>query len=122
MFLFDTNVLIYYRAGRKEVVNFIEKHKEGLFFIPTIVIAEFLSYPLIDKETIAKFEELLKELIIVNLDETIAKEAANLRRRYKIKLYDAIIAASCIISGATLLTYNLRDFKKIKELKIIKPE
>ncbi|MGC8981587.1 MAG: PIN domain-containing protein [Minisyncoccia bacterium] len=113
---------MYYRAGKKEVVNFIEKHKEDLFLIPTIVIAEFLSYPLIDEETILKFEALLKELIIVNLDETIAKKAANLRRKYKIKLYDAIVAASCIVTKSTLLTYNLKDFKKIKELDLIKPE
>ena len=122
MFLFDTNVLIYYRAGKKEIVNFIEKHKQDLFFIPTIVIAEFLSYPLIDIPTIKEFDSLLKDLIIVNLDETIAKKAAFLRRQYKIKLYDAIIAASSIITQTILLTYNVKDFEKIKELKFLKPE
>jgi predicted nucleic acid-binding protein len=51
MFTFDTNVLIYYFQGRKSTIDFIREHKFDLFFIPSIVITEFLSYPLISKET-----------------------------------------------------------------------
>ncbi len=121
MFLLDTNFLIYYRAGRLSTVNFMEENKNSIFYITTIVIAEFLSYPLIDQKTISQFNDLLKVLIIVNLDETIARYAAELRRKQNIKLYDAIIAASAIITNSTLLTYNIKDFKKIKELKMLAP-
>jgi predicted nucleic acid-binding protein len=37
------------------------------------------------------------------------------------KLGDAIIAATAIYYNSPLLTFNIRDFKKIKELKLISP-
>jgi predicted nucleic acid-binding protein len=121
MFTFDTNTLIYYFQGRKSTVDFIREHKFDLFYIPSIVITEFLSYPLISKETEKLFLELVKSIIIINLDLEIAQHAGYLRRKYKIKTVDAIIASSAILTNTTLLTYNIEDFKKIKELKIISP-
>jgi len=121
MFTFDTNTLIYYFQGRKSTVDFIREHKFDLFYIPSIVITEFLSYPLISKETEKLFLELVKSIIIINLDLEIAQHAGYLRRKYKIKTVDAIIASSAILTNTTLLTYNIQDFKKIKELKIISP-
>jgi predicted nucleic acid-binding protein len=121
MFTFDTNTLIYYFQGRKSTVDFVKEHKFDLFFIPSIVITEFLSYPLISKETEKLFLELVKSIIIINLDLEIAQHAGYLRRKYKIKTVDAVIASSAILTNTTLLTYNIEDFKKIKEVKIISP-
>jgi predicted nucleic acid-binding protein len=121
MFTFDTNTLIYYFQGRKSTVDFVREHKFDLFFIPSIVITEFLSYPLISKETEKLFLELVKSIIIINLDLEIARYAGYLRRKYKIKTVDAVIASSAILTNTTLLTYNIEDFKKIKELKIVSP-
>jgi predicted nucleic acid-binding protein len=121
MFTFDTNALIYYFQGRKSTVDFIREHKFDLFFIPSIVITEFLSYSLISRETERLFLEMVQSMIIINLDLEIAKYAGYLRRKYKIKTVDAVIASSVIFTNTTLLTYNTEDFKKIKELKIISP-
>jgi len=121
MFTFDTNALIYYFQGRKSTVDFVREHKFDLFFISSIVITEFLSYPLISRETERLFLEIVKSMIIINLDLEIAQHAGYLRRKYKIKTVDAVIASSAIFANTTLLTYNIEDFKKIKELKIISP-
>ena len=51
-------------------------------------------------------------------DETIDK-TIDLRKKYKIKLPDAVIAATAIINNFTLITHNVRDFQKIMELQII---
>jgi predicted nucleic acid-binding protein len=50
MFTLDTNIVIYYAAGKKEVIDFMEKNKNSIFYLPSIVIAEFLSYPLKELE------------------------------------------------------------------------
>ncbi len=55
MFTFDTNALIYYFQGKERLVNFIKEHKDDLFFIPSIVITEFLSFPSLDKESEKNF-------------------------------------------------------------------
>jgi predicted nucleic acid-binding protein len=51
----------------------------------------------------------------------IAEIGGMLRSKYKIKLPDAIIAATAIYYNSPLLTFNVRDFKKIKEFKMISP-
>ena len=51
-------------------------------------------------------------------DETIDK-TIDLRKKYKIKLPDAVIAATAIINDFTLITHNIKDFRKITELQII---
>jgi predicted nucleic acid-binding protein len=51
-------------------------------------------------------------------DETIDK-SIDLRRKYKIKLPDAIIAATAIINNFTVITHNIKDFQKIIKLQTI---
>ncbi len=60
-------------------------------------------------------------MIIINLDFEIAKYASILRRKYNLKTVDSIIPSSAILTNTTLITYNLKDFKKIKELKLLTP-
>ena len=121
MFIFDTNFLIYYFLGRPEIIEFVENNKDGVFYIPAIVITEFLSYPMLDEKTEGLFRLFLNDLIIVNLDREMAELAGELRKENKMKTIDAVIAASAILTNTTLLTYNLTDFKKIRELKVIAP-
>ena len=121
MFVLDTNALIYYLADREDIVNFINKHRQAIFFIPTIVVAEFLSYPLIDRRVKVLFENFLNDIVLINLDLEVAKQAAKLRSKYRVKLMDAVVAASTLITDSALITYNARDFRKIPELRILAP-
>ncbi len=45
----------------------------------------------------------------------------NIRRNKKVKTPDAIIAATALAHGFTLITNNEKDFNSIKDLKIINP-
>jgi predicted nucleic acid-binding protein len=66
-----------------------------------------------------KIEEFLQIVAIVPLDSRLARMAANLRRLYKIKTVDSIIAATSLYTGSTLVTRNIKDFQKIIGLKLI---
>ena len=121
MFTLDTNALIYYLAGRTALIDFVAERREALFFVPTVVVAEFLSYPALNRTTERLFEQFLNDVVIVNLDLAIAKRASSLRRTYRLKTVDAIVAASALESGTVLITYNAQDFKKVRELDIIAP-
>ena len=119
MFTLDTNILIYYAAGEEKVVSFLSQHQNETFYLPTIVATEFLSYPLIEDETIGLFRIFLTQTIPIGLDLGLAEQAALVRRAYKLKTVDAIIAATAILTKSSLITRNIIDFKKIKELNII---
>jgi predicted nucleic acid-binding protein len=122
MIFIDTNVIINYFKAEPRAVNFFEKYKnKNNFVISIITKIELTSYPNLIEEELLKIEKFLKEFIIIPVDENIASICSYLRRKYKTKLGDAIIAATAIYYNSSLLTFNTRDFKKIKELKIISP-
>ena len=58
-----------------------------------------------------------------DFDKERAVLAGEIRRDYGIPFADAIIAAIAISSGeCTLVTYNERHFRKIKELNLLVPK
>jgi len=59
--------------------------------------------------------------LIIPLNDDIVKTTIEIRKKNKIKTPDAIIAATAIVLGYTLITRNTNDFKKLDSLKIIDP-
>jgi predicted nucleic acid-binding protein len=64
---------------------------------------------------------LVDNAIIIDLDEQIVNRTIAIRKAYKIKLPDAIIAATCIEYDLILLSRNLSDFEKIEHLVVCNP-
>lgn len=59
----------------------------------------------------------VNNLTIVGVDLTIAKSAAEMRAKYKMKLPDAIIASSCKLYKCALITQD-ETFRKVKEIEV----
>ncbi len=55
------------------------------------------------------------------LTEAVIQQTIFIRRGVKIKLPDAIIAATAIVNGLTLLSDNDSDFLRVPHLKYINP-
>ena len=53
------------------------------------------------------------------IDKETIDKTIDLRRKYRIKLPDAMIAATAIVNNLTLITHNIKDFQKITELQMI---
>ncbi len=117
-FLMDTNVTSDYLSRRLPI--------KGLDFMDTVVNKapnmsvisriELLGYISPLKEKIREFVEVSN---IYDLDEAIIIQTISLRRQRKIKIPDAIIAATALVYDLTLITHNLSDFEGISGLKII---
>ena len=120
MIVLDTNVLIYYAAGDKAVADLINLHKNEIFYIPTIVVVEILSCPLISSEAVTAFNQFLSQTILLHLDLSIAERAAEVRKQYRLALGDAVIAASALTTDSPLVTRNIRDFKKVRGLRVVR--
>ncbi len=59
--------------------------------------------------------------VIPLVDLAIIKQAILVRRETKIKLPDAIIAATALVRDLTLVSRNEKDFSQVKGLKWINP-
>jgi len=115
--------LIYHATGQEKVSSFLLekiKDKTGLI-IPTIVVAEFLSFPGLKPKEQHFFANLLRQMQIEPLSFDVAQKAGDIRRKYKITLPDAIVAATALQTESTLLTRNLKHFQKIKEIEVQSP-
>lgn len=53
------------------------------------------------------------------MDEEIILKTIEIRKKYTIKLPDAIIAAACLVNDSILITNNAKDFDKIDGLSTI---
>lgn len=120
MYTIDTNILIYYANAERTVVEFLfsQLEKDALFIIPTIVVVEFFSFPKITPEARKVFEFLFPYFRIIPLSYSVSIAAAELKAKNGMKLADSVIAATAMHTKSTLVTRNIRDFKKIPGLQL----
>lgn len=68
-----------------------------------------------------KLEALLNFATMFYIDDFIFQKSIDLRKAYKIKLGDAIIAATSLLHNLTLFSRNISDFKVIQGLEVVNP-
>jgi toxin FitB len=122
-YLIDTNVISHLFAdrlpdtGKEFVKNIINTD----FIISVVVEIEVLTYHEVP-DKMPLIEDFISLATILPLDKAITKKAIELRKyNKKMKLADAIIAATALVHGLTLLTNNTKDFTHIEDLAITDP-
>jgi predicted nucleic acid-binding protein len=60
-------------------------------------------------------------LPVIGLEDEIVSVAISLRRRRRMGLADAIIAATALVHSLPLITRNVEDFKSVDGLEVINP-
>ena len=120
MFTLDTNAVIYYLAGDVKTVPVIREalQDEVPLYLSAISEAELFSFSKLTSADERLLDELLQTISVIPVDSQIARIAAVTRRASRLPLPDAIIAATALFTGSTLLTRNLRDFRKVAGLSI----
>ncbi len=122
-YLYNTNIFIYYLADDITVNSWFTEEFLNLheILISPIIRIELLSFTGLSKEEEQSIEDLLSQFNTVPLLREIENQTIQIKRQYKIKLPDAIIAATAINQDAFLVTRNISDFKGITGLKIENP-
>ena len=126
-YLIDTDWIIHYLNGQKEIVKrLVSLRKEGLA-ISVISLAElyegvyYSTNPEGDKKAL---DDFLTGVSILGLEDEICKIFGKERgklRKLKIVIgdFDLLIAATCLCYNLTLLTNNIRHFKMVEGLNIV---
>jgi len=91
------------------------------FAVTTITIAEVLTGPLQggDEVLARRYRAVLQSWQVVALDLDIAEGAARLRASLRLKLADAVQAASALAINAAALVTHDRDFSRVRSLRVI---
>lgn len=113
-YLPDTNVLIYALSGRRPYSDWLTAWIKGnKLVLSAIVVAEFLSGAAKDEEI--AFRILLENFEVLPVDSVVAQIGAEYRKKFKEKekkiwLSDCLIAATCKVFGAVLVTFDKKDY------------
>ena len=118
-FILDTNIIIYLSQEKMKVTDFASKGDR--LCISIISYMESLGHPFKNKEEEIIVKSLCDTCEIFNLTKQITDKTIEIRKQFKIKLPDAIIAASALENNAVLVSANVKDFKMIDEISIINP-
>lgn len=107
--LFDTCILIDYLNGIQSAKDEIELFKDKA--ISTVTWMEVMVGS--DKNPHVPIEQWLSQTFtILDLDSPISIKAVEIRKSNKIKLPDAIIQATALVSERLLITRNTKDFSE----------
>ena len=119
--IIDSNILIYHLAGDPTVTDALAEWILGgeRLFVSAITRIEVLAAPVMTSGEDLRIRRLLDRFLLVSVDAGIADAAAHIRRVNHLALGDSIIAATAIRMDATLVTRNIRDFKKVPELRLV---
>jgi len=113
--LVDTNVIIRHLSGDEKSETALEG---AALYISSITYAELLAGQL-NKQEEEILVDYLNSVHIIHTNDFVCQTAGLLRRSHKIKLPDALIAATSIFLGLPLVTFD-SDFDSINNLQIIK--
>jgi tRNA(fMet)-specific endonuclease VapC len=125
LYMLDTNICIYIIKKRPvHVITRLKKHPVSDICISSITLAE-LAYGVQKSERIAQntlaLAEFLAPIDIKPFSDLAALEFGKIRAYCEKKgtligEYDLLIAAHARSMGATLVTNNIREFKRVPEL------
>lgn len=119
-YLIDTNSVIDYLDDKlpekaNELIDDIDSR------ISVITRMELLAWPGARNEQTIILNEFINASEIIALDEPVVLKAIDIRKTYKTKLPDAIIAATALVNELIIITLNTKDFDKIDGLEVLNP-
>ncbi len=127
LLLMDSAPIVYFLEAHPRLSKLFkplfERHTAGAlhFAVTTVSIAEVLTGPLQshDEALAERYLSILRSWQVVDLTLEIAESAARLRASSRLKLPDAVQAASAIaINADALITYD-RDFSRVAALRVL---
>ena len=111
----DTNIILYLLSGDQTLAKILNDKQ---FYISFISQLELLGYLGISKAEQKQVEGFLDQCTVIDINNRIKVETIRIRRKYKIKLPDAIIIASASYLDVPVITADA-GFKKVEEIDLL---
>ena len=123
-YLWDTNIAIYYLQQQfpPEAEKFMDLIlKESQPCISAITEIELLCWKTSTKNDVVVLNSFINDATVIELEQPIKLQTADIRKHYNIKLPDSIIAATALVYKLSLVTRNTKDFVSIPGLLLVNP-
>ncbi len=114
-FLADTNAIIYLLKGNECMRPYLKTR----IAVSVISFMELLSFPGITEQEEKNIRSFIDLCELHSLNDSIMEQTIRLRRQYRIKLPDAIIAATSIYNDLPLITADM-GFINVDGLRVVR--
>ena len=121
-YLVDSNTIIDYVGNKMpdKSLQILDTFFNDNFSLSIISKIEVLGFN-DNSDELKRLNDFIGLANIVYINDTVANKTIELRKTYKIKLPDALIAATALVYGFILLSRNINDFKNIIGLNVVNP-
>ena len=117
--LIDSNIIIYASHPQNAWLRqFIAQYAPA---VSAISYVEVLGYHSLTEEDKALLETFFDAATSLPIGTRVLEQAAKLRQVRKMTLGDALVAATALVHGRTLVTRNTGDFVWIPALELLNP-
>lgn len=113
--LVDTNIILHLLSGSDTLVEILQGKDIYISFITEL---ELIGYKNITPSEEQQITYLLNDCSIISLNNRIKEKYVELRKKYHLKLADAIIVATALVFNFPLITAD-KQFKTVIELNLI---
>jgi predicted nucleic acid-binding protein len=122
-YLIDTSAVIKYlnQTFLSAGITFIDNIVDEESIISFITEIELQVWVPLNDDDLLIYKSFVNSSTKIDIDADIKEQAIRIRRNNKLKLPDAIIAATAIVRNYILVADNDPDFTRIPDLKYINP-
>jgi predicted nucleic acid-binding protein len=113
--LIDTNIALYLLNGDEKIADLLVGRDVYISFITEL---ELLGFQDLEPSEIPAIEAFIDDCIIIELNQSIKEKTIEIKRKQKMKLPDAIIAASSIYLNMPLLSAD-KGFEKLEDIQFV---
>ena len=117
--LFDSNIIIY--IAKRDLAPETFVLTGDTLFLSDVSFMETLGYSFSEDTEKQEIENLLSVLFRIPIDDLVVQKVIELRQSHRMKLPDAIIAATALVYECILVTRNITDFSGLSGLTILNP-
>lgn len=118
-YLIDTNTVIDTQMSNlpEKGMEFIKNLINEDFTVSFVTYIEFLGY----KDISQVSKDFIALANVLEINKSIIDTCIEIRKQQRIKLPDAIIAATALVYDLVIISRNVSDFKNIIGLQVIDP-
>jgi len=110
----DTNICIYLLNGDEVLAELLQDQEIAISFITEI---ELYAYHGNNETSVHILDEFMRSVSVISMTDEIKKHTIAIRKQFKLKIPDSIIAASAFATSITLITAD-KAFNKITDLDL----
>jgi len=117
--LLDSNIIIYATMPEHGALRGLIRERAPA--VSAVSYVEVLGYHRLGEQESRHFEDFFAASRIIEIDRPVLEGAVRLRRKRKMTLADALIAATALTHDLVLVTRNTEDFDWIPGLALLNP-